>query len=81
MEKDEVFIEFFALVFTGSQASHVCHVLEPHYRGQGSKTPPTVKEEQVREFLMSLNVYKAVGPCDIHPRVLKKLGDEERPRE
>jgi len=43
MEKAEELNEFFALVFTSSQASHTTHVPGPLGRDQGSKIPFTVR--------------------------------------
>jgi len=47
MEKAEVLNEFFALVFTGSQASSASRAPEPLARGQRRKIPPTVRAEEV----------------------------------
>lgn len=41
MEKAEILNEFFTLVFTGSQASHISHIPELPGRSWGSKFPPT----------------------------------------
>lgn len=46
-EKAEVLSEFFASVFTVSQASLDSHIPEALAGDWGSKIPPTVREEQV----------------------------------
>ncbi|GAB0203579.1 mitochondrial enolase superfamily member 1 [Grus japonensis] len=38
--------------------------------------PPTVGEDQVREYLRNLKVHKSMGPEEMHPQVLRELVDE-----
>ncbi|GAB0203560.1 mitochondrial enolase superfamily member 1 [Grus japonensis] len=74
MEKAEVLSDFFASVFTGKCLSHTAWVTEG--RDWENAEPPTVGEDQVREYLRNLKVHKSMGPEELHPRVLRKLVDE-----
>ncbi|GAB0199649.1 hypothetical protein GRJ2_002430300 [Grus japonensis] len=76
MEKAEVLNDFFASVFTGKGSSHITQVAEGKGRDWENEEPPTVGEDQVRDHLRNLKVYKPMGPDQLHPWVLRELADE-----
>ncbi|KAK4816578.1 hypothetical protein QYF61_017968 [Mycteria americana] len=61
-EKAEALNNFFTSVCSGNCSSHPSRVNGQHVGDQGGKAPPTVREDQVRDHLRNLNIYKSMGP-------------------
>ncbi|GAB0210211.1 mitochondrial enolase superfamily member 1 [Grus japonensis] len=76
MEKAEVLNDFFASVFASKSSSHTAQVTEGKGRDWENAEPPTVGEDQVREYLRNLKVHKSMGPDEMHPWVLRQKADE-----
>ncbi|TRZ14353.1 hypothetical protein HGM15179_012750 [Zosterops borbonicus] len=76
-EKAEVPKAFFASVFSGKMAcpQDNCHPgLVDGAREQNGA--PVTQDEAVRELLSHLDVHESLDPDEIHPRVMRELGDE-----
>ncbi|PKU40135.1 hypothetical protein llap_9558 [Limosa lapponica baueri] len=74
-EKAEVLNNIFASVFIDSLSPHSSQVGGLQDRDWGSIAPPTVREDQVQDYLRNLNIQKSTGPNKIHPKVLRILAD------
>jgi len=73
MEMAEVLIDFFASVFTGKCSRHIAQVTEDKGRDWENEEPPTVGEDQVRDYLRNPKVHRCLGPDEVHPWVLREL--------
>ncbi|GAB0205343.1 hypothetical protein GRJ2_002999900 [Grus japonensis] len=76
MEKAEVLNKSFASVFTNKYSSHTAQVTKGKGRDWGDEEPPTIGEDEVQDHLRNLKVHKSMEPDEMHPRVLRELGDE-----
>ncbi|GAB0207015.1 mitochondrial enolase superfamily member 1 [Grus japonensis] len=67
---------FLPTVFTGKAYSYTTQVTEGKGRDWENEEPPTVGEDEVREYLRNLKVHKSMGPEEMHPQVLRELAGE-----
>jgi len=74
-EKADLLSNIFASVFTRNLSSHTCRMDGPQDGDRGSKVPPTVRGDQVRDHLRELNLQKPMGRDEMHPRVLREMAD------
>ncbi|GAB0176630.1 nucleoside diphosphate kinase 6 [Grus japonensis] len=66
MEKAGALNDFVASVFTGKCLSHTAQVTEGKGKDWENEEPPTVRADQVREYLRNLKVHKSTGPAFSH---------------
>jgi len=76
MEKAEVLNDTFVSVFTCKCSSHTAQVTEDRGRDWENAELSTLREDQVRDHLRNLKVYKSMGPDETLPRVMRELVDE-----
>jgi len=74
-EKAEVLNNFFASAFTGCLSPHPSAADGLQDWDQRGKVPPTVEEDQVRDYLKNMDIHESMGPGEMHPRVLRELDD------
>jgi len=75
VEKAEALKDFFASVFTGKYSNHI-QVSDGKVRDWENEELPTVREDQVRDYLRNLKVHKSMGADEVHLRVPRELADE-----
>lgn len=74
MEKAEE-LNSFASVFNGNLSSHIPQVDGLQVRDWGRKVPPSVREDQVHDYVKNLIVYKSMRHDKMHPGVLRESDD------
>jgi len=76
VEKAEMLNDCFASIFNSKCSSHTTQVAEGKGRDWENEETPTVREDQVQDYLSKLKMHKSMGPDEMHAWVPRELADE-----
>lgn len=74
-EEPEVLNAFFTSVFTGSTSLQESQAPRVRKKVWNKEDALSVEEDQVRDHLSKIDIFKSMGHDRVHPQVLKELAD------